>query len=99
MMKKHTPGTWYYTASDEDGLVYGANDTLILPHLILGRTPAEQHANARLIAAAPDLLAACEAVMEALENMTTDNFSRGADKPCRDMMAAAIKKAIDGTAP
>ena len=42
---------------------------------------------------APDLLAACEATLSLLDHMTTDAFSKGADKPARDRLRAAIAKA------
>ena len=53
-------------------------------------------ANAALIAAGPDMLAALKFCLSALVNMTTADFSRGADKPARDMAAAAIAKAEGG---
>ena len=55
---KHTLGPWYITASDPEGIVYSADDTLIVPHQPIGYTTEVQWANARLIASAPDLLEA-----------------------------------------
>ena len=50
-------------------------------------------ANSKLIAAAPEMLEALRFTLAQLENMTTDAFSKGADKPIRDMARAAIAKA------
>lgn len=50
-------------------------------------------ANARLIAAAPDLLEACETAYHTLCEMTTEEFQRGADKPLRQLLFQAIAKA------
>jgi len=48
---------------------------------------------ARLISAAPNLLAACQSALDVLENMTTHEFQTGADKHVRDTLAAAIARA------
>jgi hypothetical protein len=54
--RKHTPGPW------STGIVFGFTE-VVAPTLnvanIRGSTIPEQEANARLIAAAPDLLEAC----------------------------------------
>jgi hypothetical protein len=54
----HTPGPWKY-----NGLFVTANGEL--PLFRYGIAPEETEANAILISAAPDLLAACEAFLEA----------------------------------
>lgn len=65
-MSKHTPGPWKWWTThegshrinpEEGGLVIASCDT---------RNPFsyEQEANARLIAAAPDLLKACKALLD-----------------------------------
>ncbi len=48
--------------------VFDANDDLVALVSYMGRTVAETRANTRLIAAAPDLLAACEKAVEAMCN-------------------------------
>lgn len=63
MQTKHTPGPWNWAKSDIDGKysIYGNG-----PLAYCGDTGAvdgDGEANARLIAAAPDLLAALEALV------------------------------------
>ena len=65
---KHTPGPWvwdeYYTGLD------GANGQSVLIYIdyegmsIHGKTVAQSEANARLIAAAPELLEACIGLLQ-----------------------------------
>lgn len=61
--RKHTPGPW------STGIVFGFTE-VVAPTLnvanIRGRTIPEQDANARLIAAAPELLEALEECVHAL---------------------------------
>ena len=67
---KHTPGPWevhslqgaYYWVSDAES---DGQTVCVFNHREMDR-PDEIPANARLIAAAPDLLEACEASLEAL---------------------------------
>ena len=67
---KHTPGPW----REEDGrYVYGASpcnhcivDTMAAPMI---ESDEEAQANARLIAAAPDLLEACVCLHDALKDI------------------------------
>lgn len=68
---KHTPGPWNYTLCDGESawLVGPRNaegpDYVADAHkLTHGRRDEDSEANARLIAAAPELLAACESVIE-----------------------------------
>lgn len=60
---KHTPGPWYLNYTD-GGVLYedGNRDKAIAPD-IYGRTKEECEANARLVAAAPQLLEVCRAVI------------------------------------
>lgn len=51
-MSKHTPGPW--------GLVRHEDTWLVGPGIVIDDTAEEDEANARLIAAAPELLAALE---------------------------------------
>ena len=63
-MSKHTPGPWRVVDSWNDHMVEGQNGEEIIwqdgPH----NTPAIKEANARLIAAAPDLLEALVMVLD-----------------------------------
>jgi hypothetical protein len=69
-MTEHTPGPWADDVtgdlSDRDGAIYSETSNTIVADNVYGRSEAEADANARLIAAAPDLLAACEALCEAV---------------------------------
>ena len=94
----HTPGPWwvYNEGSRFPGIearlngsvvVYG-NDNEI--EGVKGRTHAEAIANARLIAAAPELLAALEMVLEYAEDCAAD---RGERPGCIDHARSAVAKA------
>lgn len=85
---KHTPGPWVYAKNSQEiwckeggktvaKLAYGNN--------IIPRFPseaAECQANARLIAAAPRLVSAAEALLEVIGGVT------GIEKERREMIAA-----------
>lgn len=91
---QHTPGPW--TAHDDDGT--GTLPCVLAQQPTAGNFYVAQcnvFADARLIAAAPTLLAALRLVLDNLDNMTTDEFARGADKHARDKARAAIRKATD----
>ena len=49
--------------------------------------------DARLRATIAQLLAALEAALDVMDNMTTDDWERGKDRPVRDMARDAIKEA------
>ncbi len=63
-MNTHTPGPWELRGSR---LVTDSQGVLIAEN-IGANYPGTPEANARLIAAAPDLLAACKRMSEALRN-------------------------------
>lgn len=88
---RHTPGPWsiqYGVTNDPEKYAPGIDseegDFSILmwgekQHEeggIRGRTTEEQQANARLIAAAPDLLKACRQALVALKGREHDQFLR-----------------------
>lgn len=89
-MSKFTPGPWIKTSL---GRIVMTNDTKESICRLATRTDAdEQDANARLIAAAPDLLNALQAVANALE-WHEDRMPKGQDSGALDLARAAITKA------
>ena len=101
---EHTPGPWF--AAPDGGAVYtkvmGYRDETI------ARTPAEhipaeeREANARLIAAAPDLLAVLERVLNAppygglLPSERGFPVSASLSPALRDLVRETISKALEG---
>ncbi len=90
----HTPGPWRVagitTPTGNDIGIRGQTDTVIA--LALAGPNREPDANARLIAAAPDLLAACEwAFLELQVWLPKDPSDRAASG--LETIAAAIAKA------
>lgn len=64
-MNNHTPGPWKAVEANTDysgtfNRILSISDAEIAPARAYGDTEEQRHANARLIAAAPDLLAALE---------------------------------------
>ena len=108
-MTQHTPGPWHIAVVEPRTLgmkhqvrvyanagmdchvanCFGPNPDRVIDIDKIAR------ANARLIAAAPDLLFAARAFMTALETMTSEDFSLGADKPFREQLSTAITKATE----
>ena len=52
--------------------------------------------NARLCAASPQLLEACQVTLSKLEDMTTSEFANGGDKEIRKLLENAIFRATKG---
>ncbi len=88
----HTPGSWRLNAdnSTEVMTVTGLNVARAHCGGIYHIKLAQAEANARLIAAAPDLLAACEAVLPWLGGLANENPSVA---PEYTQLFAAIAKA------
>lgn len=87
MSTKHTPGPWILTGNA--GQVYGLDSRKVSD---CGNCAVnlENHANARLIAAAPELLGALKSALRALE----DNLSPGPmDEDAKTAARLAIAKA------
>lgn len=87
--RNYNPGPWTLDQGqirDREGWA--------LASVPLGIGDETDQANGRLMAAAPELLEAALKMLDILENMTTAEFSRGADKEGREALAAAIKAAI-----
>lgn len=74
-MSKHTPGPWLYKSNGSyfDVGIDNHEDSVIpvYPTVCIG-VPHDQEANARLIAAAPDLLEALEAVVRVADRDTVE---------------------------
>lgn len=90
---KHTPGPWKVSLED-----YSENRAYIRSEeydrdiaCVLGYSSEQLKANAKLIAAAPDLLAACERALVAFENQPP-NYNEDRYEPLLKL-SAAIKKA------
>lgn len=80
-MSTHTPGPWRYDGPDcfMDYNILPADDhTGALAGVVNnGRPPAEVAANARLMAAAPELLVACEMLLGTVRQLS--RFAEGLD--------------------
>lgn len=90
---KHTPGPWNYNEGTRDVIVSknGYNDVLIAQLYKIG---SQHEANARLIAAAPELLEACKAALEVLI-LTTPKSDKATSHKCAaiTLVTIAIAKA------
>lgn len=88
MAAKHTPGPWKTQSIENQRHVWGPDgDCIVSIHN--GSLPDdERKANARLIAAAPDLLEACEAVAELAEILKSSN------DPSQNRRAATAAAAV-----
>jgi hypothetical protein len=86
MTTQHTKGPWVAASRDGEPWVENEDgDYICAPH---GYDFDEDLANAKLIAAAPDLLAACEALLFAIEQDKVRGLGR-----CIDVASAAIAMA------
>lgn len=84
-MTNHTPGPW---AANPDGLIHAGKNRL---HIAQAATIGMGHAaegNARLIAAAPDLLAALQKLVRAIDRAPA-NFADGLADQAREVIAKA----------
>jgi hypothetical protein len=101
-MDKHTPGPWMTDAdwmTDEPVVRTPDGDVIAACCALLeGEAPA----NARLIAAAPDLLEACRAMLQAADELMTEFISKkratnwGVVNSAMVGAGAAIRKATEG---
>ena len=74
-MNKHTPGPWGVAYKDKHGQSVVKNEHIEIAtcwHHCVGEIEKEMHANARLIAAAPDLLQALKIISIWAENGSTE---------------------------
>jgi len=91
----HTPAPWMVSGTEIQSVKYGR-----VAHLqIAGYEEKELEANARLIAAAPELLAACRIAMKCAWHSTNyDEGERTKEEEVLKVCEAAITKA-DGRVP
>lgn len=89
MSKKHTPGPWYTDGmgNDPQSIAITAGESIDGPDYQRESKIAEVHtaADARLIAAAPDLLTACKALLECI-----DTYGGHGNPGCPDRAAAYL---------
>lgn len=89
---QHTPGPWSVT--DVDKLLrVGAAGAGDIAHVFSNVLAGDARANARLIAAAPDLLAACKAAEGYLMPYADTSAPNSPDKKVLAQVVAAIAKA------
>lgn len=102
MSAKHTPGPWRFDDSGAIVRLFPIGDMsgcMAIAYGITGKHPdympqAEQHANARLIAAAPELLDALRATVAALE-ASGDGANLEMPSPALDNARALLARLED----
>lgn len=72
---KHTPGPWGVLIGDAGPIVFAGNKGNMVATCLRQITSAEREANARLIAAAPELLTALEVLVD-LQNQAAIPHSK-----------------------
>lgn len=95
-MSTHTPGPWEAAkeSSSYNYVIFGPQTQDIIAHVIDVALPDEVcTANARLISAAPDLLAACEAAEGLLRNRVLIATNTTDCLELLETLRAAIQKA------
>jgi hypothetical protein len=93
----HTPGPWRVTARDCGDNIFGGKDGSLRIANTYGTTElSEGAANARLIAAAPELLAACEAVLHEHDDTYDGGPISSGMVDAVELLRAAIAAAREG---
>lgn len=97
---KHTPGPWRWEYSDEEctrpiALAGPGKDVILASEDATGPRAYVSEADARLIAAAPDLYAACKASMTAIRETIRRPMGVQPDSATEalDLIATALDKA------
>ena len=99
MGTKYTPGPWTINRYTNycGWSVYSEPDGCLAERWYTVERTEEQlarmYANAALIAAAPELAEAARLTLNLLDTLTPQQFERGEDKPAREALRAALKKA------
>jgi hypothetical protein len=96
MGAKHTPGPWCVAGTDQNlqpivSTVKGDLELVTCWHHCIGSMETQAHANARLIASAPDLLEACQTALAYCEHLQSSMF--GVEPTHAAELRAAIRKA------
>ena len=93
---KHTPGPWKVSSVEEDVIEGGRAGIFYIAQTFAGLPGEETQANARLIAAAPELLKVCENVFVHLTTGFASTRPRvEADEDMAEIVQAAIAKATE----
>ena len=109
MTTQHTPGPWHIGSGNGAGSIFAENGrmrlesggTTLYPvcNMVTGWNTEEDKANARLIAAAPQMLAALRAALEAMGDSYDARDAAGPEgEQLRDQIAEAIASATGETA-
>jgi len=91
----HTPGPWYCTASSPEGFVYSSDHELIMPWSPL-LSDERKMANARLIAAAPELYTQLVGVRNYLQMLSAPTHTQGEQFFSALQMINALLAKIEG---
>ena len=94
-MAEHTPGPWRTTLAYDDPVIVDHNNTIIAIAVLDSNDPKELEtivANARLIAAAPELLAALREIADECNRRLRKGEDSG-DRLTLQLCKAAIAKA------
>ena len=73
MKTTHTPGPWRIAPHNETEIQGKDGGLWVLRATAWGGTPEEIYANANLVASAPDLLSACKAAQEWIDDACNDD--------------------------
>ena len=94
-MNKHTPGPWFYDTGKTEALIVEEDGATVAEIRTTYQTTAHRslEANARLMAAAPDLLAALKKIMLEHDALQMADKKTGDRWPAATLARAAIKKA------
>ena len=76
MKTKHTPGPWATSENRNIGYIYYNDDTTLLAQVQGGRDEDDIYPNAKLMAAAPELLEGHIKNVELLEDSDFNNYIR-----------------------
>lgn len=94
---KGTHAPWNYCA-DEPDWVTDSNDNIAVARVTRYNTDAEtQHANAKLIAASPELLSALQQLLEIYDDHSGKIWTTSSKRRALDNARAAVNKALGET--